>query len=151
MSTQKSDGFNIGEDIKIIIRSSDGQTYQSEELGHLIDFDSQQDDSEVQVKPINGGGRTLHETIPHGYTGKMTFVRFNGKLASLIIKNQRRWYQDGIRPSYEIQKIVSNRDGSTNTELYTNVKFSKPSMGKFSNGKEVTQDFSFRASDCIET
>lgn len=139
--------FNVGQDVSLIIRSNSGKTWSADQLGHLTDIELDFDDHEVSVKAMTNGGRPLHQTLPHGLTGKVSFARFNGELSKLLIERQSNFYDNGILGKYTFQFQVRNRDGSIDTYSVRSVAISKGKLLGAKADKEIDQGFSFRGAE----
>ncbi|GEM_PF-4951917 len=143
--------FNVGQDLSFVIRSNSGQTWTADQLGHLTDVECDFDDHEISVKAMTNGGRPLHQTLPHGLTGKITFARFNGELSKMLINRQKNFYENGQLEKYTFQFQLRNRDGSIDTYSVRSVTISKGKLFGAKADKEIDQGFSFKGSEVIIT
>ena len=150
-------GFNIGQDISVSFQSdngvpgSSGQSFSASALGHLMSFDAEVIDKEVDVYPISNGGIPLYDMMYMGWRGKMQFTRVNGNLTGIFIALQTQFFSSGTRVHFAITATVQNRDGTTDQAMFTQCSLSKGKFGDFKANKEVEQDFAFRAQTCVGT
>jgi hypothetical protein len=144
-------GYTIGQDIQVSLQDDAGNFVADVgQLGHLMEFEATQEDTELRIIPITNGGVPLIDTLPHGWTGRMTFTRINGALDNLWAAIQNNFYA-GRRQHFQIGVSVVNRDGTTDTYTFIQVSFSKPSFGNFRADKEVDQTVTFRSQNMINT
>lgn len=151
MSGFKLNGFNIGQDISVTLRKKGGDAFNVDQLGHLVDFEAQEEDTLIQVKPISHGGKVLNDRTPQGWSGKLSFARMDGTLTDMLAENQQKFYENGERAKYDIQVIVANRNGTTNTYLFSECILHKGTFGGFKADKEVDQGFSFNAQNMTKS
>ena len=147
----KINGFNIGQDAQITITADNGQAFPAEQLGHLMEFEADWDDTEIKVVPITHGGKPLYDVIPHGITGRMSFTRMNGALSAVFADLMNDFYDNGLRHKFKISVRVLNRDGTVDTYLFDECSISKAKFGNFRADKEVDQSFSFRSQNMTTT
>ncbi|HEY9678677.1 MAG TPA: hypothetical protein V6C76_11750 [Drouetiella sp.] len=143
--------FNVGQDISVTIKSSNGQTWTAEQLGHLTDIEVDRDAKVVSVAACTRGGRTAKMGIPQGYKGKLSFARMDGTLASALLAADKLWFESKVLTTFSIQYVVQNRDGSTNSYLASDAVVPG---GKLFNGKQDTHvdtDFPWEAPYFDET
>lgn len=148
-TTTVVNGFNIGTDCSVVISDSFGDLFPAEALGHLIEFEAETMDHELEVVPITLGGAPIFQTIWAGARGRMSFARYNGVLTQFILSLMAAYHELGIIPQFSITENVLNRDGTVDEYLFTGVQFNKPRFGNFRAQKEVDQTIEFRASRMI--
>lgn len=144
-------GYNIGTDLSVVVSDDQGDVFPLEALGHVMDFESEADDSELKIVPISNGGKPLFQTIWVGGHGTIMFSRVNGNLQKMTLELMAAYHQAGLIPIFSLSTNILNRDGSVDGYLYTGVQFSKPKFGGYRALKEVDQNLSFSWSDCVAT
>jgi hypothetical protein len=142
-------GFNVGTDASLVISDQYGDLFPAESLGHLIDFESETIDHELEVIPITLGGVPIFQTIWAGAQGKMSFARYNGGLTNMILALSQAYFTQGIIPQFSITLNILNRDGSIDEYLFQGVQWNRPRFGNFRAQKEVDQSIDFKASQMI--
>lgn len=151
MATINGTGYNIGTDISVAVSDDQGDAFPINALGHMMDFDSEADDTEIKIVPITNGGKPLFQTVWAGGHGRITFTRVNGNLQAMILELMAAYHNFGLIPQFAIAVAILNRDGSVDEYLYTGVQFNKPKFGNFKAMKEVDQSLDFSWSDCVKT
>jgi hypothetical protein len=144
-------GFNIGTDASVTISDSFGDVFTANDLGYLMDFDSEADDSEIKITPITGGGVPVFQTVWNGGRGRLMYTRMNGNFQQMILDLMAAYYSSGIIPQFALSLSVLNRDSSVDEYLYTGMQFTKPKFGNFRALKEVDQAVDFVWSQCVAT
>lgn len=139
-------GFNIGQDVSLVIQSSGGDIVQVSDLGHLMDFDADATDVKLKVIPITNGGLPINQTIPAGWRGSLMFTRVNGALTQFIIDTQNAFFDSGIIQQFSLMASVVNRDSTVDEYLWSGVQFEDGKFGNFRTDKEVDQRLNFTAS-----
>lgn len=139
-------GYNVGTDISLIISDEFGDVFPADVLGHVMEFNSRSEDTLLKVSPISNGGIPIYQTLWAGHSGKLSFTRVNGALASMIISMMNAYHQAGIIPQWAIQAGVLNRNGQVDQYLWQGLQWSKPDLGDFRHEKEVTMSLDFSAS-----
>ncbi len=142
-------GQNLGADISVSIQDSLGRQYAATKLGLLQDVEATFQEDLVKTKTIVGGGLTVLEAIPGSIMIKLGFVRFNGNLTALIADYRTNFF-NGTRLTYNIQCIVRNPDGSTDTWLFNNCKPHNHNFA-FKPDSVVQQGLSFEGQDMTTT
>lgn len=143
--------FNIGQDLSVVIQSDSGLVIPACTLGLLMDFDVTADDVMLKIVPICNGGMPIYNTIWQGWSGKLTFTRFNGAITNMIAQLMNDFYNSGAMPHFSISCSVLNRDNSVDQYLFTGVVWTKPTFGNFKADKEVDQTLNFQAQNMIAT
>lgn len=140
-----NNAFNIGQDAYIAILDDEGNQIPLYGLGHVINFTATQDDVELKVIPIELGGLPLFATLPQGWTGKVSLVRYSNALDNVLAQIESDFYNNGVLHYFTIKLAITNRDGSVDQYTFHNVALSKGDFGNFQADKEVDQSFAFRA------
>ncbi len=144
--TLNLNGYNVGTDIAVVISDDFGDVFPADFLGHLMEFNSQADDTMLKVTPISNGGIPIFQTLWAGHSGKMSFTRVSGALASMTVAMMNAYHSAGIIPQWNISGSVLNRNGTVDEYLWSGVQWTKPREGDFRHEKEVTQELDFSAS-----
>lgn len=144
-------GFNIGTDLSVVISDQFGDIFPAELLGHVMEFDSESEDTELKIVPITNGGVPVYQTIWSGVRGRIMFTRTNGALTNMVIALMSAYHDAGLIPSFSITGTVMNRDGSIDEYMWTGVQWVRPRFGNFRATKEVDEQLEFRASRIIGT
>jgi hypothetical protein len=143
--------YNVGTDASLAVTDDQGDAFPINALGHMLDFDSEADDTELKIVPITNGGKPLFQTVWAGGHGRITFARYNGNLQAMILQLMSAYHNIGLIPQFSLALAVLNRDGSVDEYLYTGVQWNKPKFGNFRALKEVDQMLDFSWSDCTLT
>lgn len=144
-------GFNIGTDASIVCSDSQGDVFPIEALGHLMDFDTEADDTPIKITPISRGGKPVIQTVWNGGHGRFMFTRVTGNLERMVLDLMAAYHDSGIIPQFAVSVSILNRDGTVDEYLYTGVQFTKPKLGNYKAMKEVDQGLDFLWSDCVAT
>ncbi len=149
--TTTINGFNVGTDVRFAISDQFGQVFSDQMLGHMMEFESESDDTELKVVPITTGGVPIYTTLWSGIRGTMMFTRVNGTFQKMFMELMDAYYAAGIISQMSITATVRNRDGSVDEYLYTGVQLSRPRFGNYRSTKEVDLRVEFRASKMTST
>lgn len=144
-------GYNVGTDIAVAVSDDQGDAFPIDALGHMLDFESEADETEIKIVPVTNGGKPLFQTVWNGGHGKITFARVTGNLQAMILELMAAYHGRGLIPQFAIATAVQNRDGSVDEYLYTGVQWKTPAFGNFKALKEVDQSLGFSWSDCVKT
>lgn len=139
-------GYNVGTDASVTIADQFGDVFPADLLGHLMEFDSEADDTELKIVPITNGGVPIFQTIPGGYSGNMQFTRVNGAFQAMVAELYGLYHSQGLITQLSISVSVLNRDGSVDEYLFSNCQIKKPRFGNFRHEKEVDMRLGFSAS-----
>src|ERR1039458_4653290 len=150
-SIQGLAGYNIGSDAACVITDDGGDVFPLDALGHVMDIDTEANDSVIKVVPISNGGVPIFQVVWDGGTGKFMFTRVNGNLQRMVLDIMAAYHQRGIIPQFTLSISILNRDGTVDEYLYTGVQFTKPKFGNFKAMKEVDQTLDFVWSQCVAT
>ena len=148
-TTTVINGFNVGTDCSFALTDQFGDVMTAAMLGHLIEFESQSNDKTIEVVPITTGGIPIFQTVWSGVTGDMRFARVNGTFQQIFSDLMNMYYSSGIIAQMVLQARVRNRDGSTDTYVFTGFQFSRPRFGSFHATREVDLRVSWQASTMI--
>lgn len=140
--------YNIGTDVSIVVSDDQGDVFPLDALGHVMDFDTDADDTEVKVTPISNGGKPLFQTVWAGGHGRIMFTRVNGNLTRMVLELMAAYHDVGLLPIFALSTNILNRDGSVDEFIYTGVQWNRPKFGNFRALKEVDQSLDFSWSDC---
>jgi hypothetical protein len=151
MAVINGTGYNIGTDISVAVADDQGDAFPINALGHMMDFDSDADDTEIKIVPITNGGKPLFQTVWAGGHGRIMFTRVNGNLQSMIIELMAAYHNLGLIPQFSIATAILNRDSTVDEYLYAGVQWNKPKFGNYKALKEVDQALDFSWSDCVKT
>lgn len=136
-------GFNIGTDASVTVTDSYGDSFPIDELGLMMNFESDYDDAEIKVVPITGGGIPIFQTTWAGGHGMIGFTRRNGNLEQMVLELVAAYHRLGLIPQFTLMTNVLNRDGSIDETIYTGVQWNKPKFGRYAALKEVDQGLGF--------
>jgi hypothetical protein len=139
-------GYNVGTDASVTISDQFGDVFPADLLGHLMEFDSESEDTELKIIPITNGGVPIYQTIPGGYMGNMQFARVNGNFQAMVSELWNAYHQQGLITQLSLTLNVLNRDGSVDEYLWSNMQIKKPRFGNFRHEKEVDMRMGFSAS-----
>ena len=137
--------FNIGQDVSLTLRFSNGQNFSSEDIGIMTDIDMECEDHEVIVKAINYKGLPKFISIPAGVGGKVQWARKNGIFQKLVANKQKMFTESGLILTVTMQVQIRNRDGAIDTILVPGASFSKSKLFDAKADKEIGMGFSFKA------
>lgn len=141
-------GFNIGTDAAVTVTDNFGDAFPIDQLGLMMDFESDYDDAEIKVVPITGGGVPIFQTVWAGGHGRIGFTRRNGNLELMTLQLVAAYHNIGLIPIFTLLTTVLNRDGSVDERLYTGVQFNRPRFGNYRALKEVDQGLQFSYGLC---
>lgn len=144
-------GFNIGTDASVVVSDNFGDVFPLEALGHVMDVETDAEDTEVKIVPITRGGKPIFQTVWNGGRGRFSFARFNGNFQKMILELMAAYHNSGIIPVFAVSMSILNRDASVDEYLYSGVQFTKPKFGNYRALKEVDQGLDWVWSDCIGT
>lgn len=139
--------FIVGQNSLVTLTDDQGNTFLLSDFGHLIEFDASADDTLIKVRPITNGGLALSRRIPHGWTGRMTFGKFNGLFNDYIALQEENFYNLGVQRFATMIVTVFNVDGSTSNYVFTRVVLHKPTFGTFRSDREVEITCQFEAQE----
>jgi hypothetical protein len=148
VQTSIGPGFNVGTDAVITIADDQGDSFPAEALSHIMEFDSESEDTELKIVPISGGGVPIHMTIWSGVRGRMMFTRVSGAFQAMILELMSSYYNAGLIPIWTIYLTVMNRTMTIDEYIYTGTQFSRPRFGNFRATKEVDMQIEFRSGQC---
>lgn len=151
MAVLNGTGYNIGVDLSVACSDDQGDSFPLQALGHVMDFDSDADDTEIKIVPISNGGKPLFQTVWAGGHGRIMFTRVNGNLQNMILQLMAAYHGIGLIPQFSLATAILNRDGSVDEYLYSGVQWNKPRFGNYKALKEVDQALDFSWSDCVMT
>ncbi len=143
--------FNIGTDVSLVLADQFGDIIPAESLGHIMEFDSESEDTEIKIVPLTGGGVPIYQTIWSGIRGHLMYTRNTGAFSRMVIDLMSAYHDAGLIPQFSITETVLNRDGTTDEYMYLGVQFVRPRFGNFRAVKEVDERIEFRASRLIGT
>jgi hypothetical protein len=146
MASFNLSGFNVGTDVSVTISDIYGDVFPADLLGHLMEFDSEAEDTELKIIPITNGGRPIYQTIPGGHSGNMMFTRVNGNFQAMVNELYNAYHDVGLITQLSITANVLNRDGTVDEYLWSNAQLKKPRFGNFHATKEVDMRLGFSAS-----
>lgn len=141
-------GFNIGTDAAVVVTDNFGDSFPIDQLGLMMDFESDYDDAEIKIVPITGGGVPVFQTVWAGGHGRIGFTRRNGNLEQMTLELVQAYHSIGLIPIFTMLTSVLNRDGSIDERLYTGVQFNRPRFGQYRALKEVDQAVQFSFGLC---
>lgn len=144
-------GYNVGTDIRFAITDQFGDLFTDDMLGHLMEFESESEDTLLKITPITTGGIPIYQTIWNGIRGNMLFTRFDGAMQQIIMDLMSSYYSSGIIGQLSIAAYARNRDQSVDEYLYTGVQFARPRFGNWRPTKEVDMRIDFHASQVVGT
>jgi hypothetical protein len=144
-------GFNIGTDASVSAEDNFGDSFPLGALGRLMTFESDVDDAEVKIIPIDNGGVPIFQTVWSGGHGMIGFTRLNGNLEQMIIDLMTAYHSFGIIPEFTVFSSILNRDGSIDERMYKGVQFNKPKFGRFAAIKDVDQGLGFSFGRVVST
>lgn len=144
-------GYNIGTDASVVVTDNYGDVFPLDSLGHVMDIDTEADDTAIKIVPISNGGKPVHQVVWAGGHGNFLFTRVNGNLQRMILDLMQAYHERGVIPQFALSINVLNRDGTVDEYLFTGVQFTKPRFGNFKAMKEVDQRLDFVWADCIAT
>jgi hypothetical protein len=139
-------GYNIGTDASFAITDQYGDIFLDSDMGYLMDFDSESEDSTLKVVPITTGGLPIYQTIWSGVTGSLMFTRFGPSFQQMMMYLMATYYNSGVIPQFSLALLVRNRNGSTDQYRYAGFQFSRPKFCNFRATKEVDMRSYFKAS-----
>ena len=139
-------GYNVGTDSQITISDQFGDIFPADLLGHVLDFESESEDTELKITPISNGGVPIYQTIPGGYRGKVMLARVNGNMQAMVAELWNAYHNRGIITQLSMAQYVLNRDGTIDEYLWSNMQLAKPRFGNYRHEKEVDMSFDWRAS-----
>lgn len=151
VSVNGNAGYNIGTDASVVVQDNYGDQFPLDSLGHVMDIDTEADDTPIKITPISNGGKPVFQVVWNGGHGRFTFTRVNGNLQQMILDLMRAYHDSGVIPQFTLSINVLNRDGTVDEYLYTGVQFTKPKLGNYKAMKEVDQALDFVWSDCVAT
>lgn len=151
MAQATINGFNLGVDASVVMSNNFGDVFPLEALGHVMDVETDAEDTEVKIVPITGGGKPIFQTCWNGGRGKFSFARVNGNFQKMILELMAAYHNSGIIPVFAVSLSILNRDSSVDEYLYTGVQVNKPRFGNYRALKEVDQALDWVWSDCIAT
>lgn len=143
--------FNVGQDISVTIKSSNGSLYSAEQLGHLVDVDVDRESDTAKVKAISNGGKVLRMGIPQGVKGRLVFARTCDALEKELMRADQLWFDSKIATYWSFQFVIANRDGTTNSYLAPNCVVGGGKLWGGKADKEVDQDLQFEGPEIKET
>lgn len=138
-------GFNVGTDTRLAIQDQFGDVFTDSMLAHLMEFDSESEDTDLKITPITTGGVPIYQTIWNGVRGSLMFTRVNGSFQAMFLDIMNGYFNSGLISQFTMSQTVRNRDGSIDEYIYTGVQFSRPRFGRFQSVKEVDMRMDFRA------
>ena len=139
-------GYNVGTDASLTITDNYGDSFSADQLGYLMDFESESEDVQLKITPVTNGGVPIYQTIWNGISGKMTFTRANANFQQAFMDLMNAYYTNGVIPQFTISLNVRDRNGAIDEYLYTGVQFEKPRFGNYRATKEVDMSLAFKAS-----
>lgn len=146
VNTVTVNGFNVGTDVSVAITDNYGDSFTADQLGYLMDFESESEDVPVKITPVTGGGVPIYQTLWNGISGSMSFTRSSAAFQQMFIDLMNAYFTNGVIPQFTISVNVRDRAGSIDEYLYTGVQFEKPRFGNYKATKEVDMKMNFKAS-----
>jgi hypothetical protein len=139
-------GYNVGTDVSLAFQDDRGDSFTGDQLGYLMEFDSDSQDVDSSITPITGGGVPIHQTLWNGITGNMSFTRVGPAFQQMFMDLMNAYFTAGVITQFTISVNVRNRNGNIDEYLYTGVQFTRPRFGNFRSTKEVDLRVGFKAS-----
>ncbi len=124
-------GYNIGTDASVVVSDDAGDVFPISQLGRLMDFDSEADDTVIKITPIDNGGKPIFQTTWNGGHGRLMFTRANGNLQQMVMDLMAAYHDNGIIPQFSLSLNVQNRDGTVDEYLYTRRAVHQAQAGQF--------------------
>lgn len=152
MATSNITGFSVGQDMSTVlfVPKNGGGVINSQSLGRLLSFDANPVISEQQMTPINNGGVRLVRNIYQGWSGDISFGRYNGNLSLLMGAIMGVFNQIGTETYFNIEAVVFNSTvGTTDNYTFTNAVLSQGSIGNFGETSRVDQRLHFEAQQIL--
>ena len=140
-------GFNVGSDCSFAIMDQFGDVFSEDMLGLMTQFDIRSVDVKMKVTPISNGGIPVHQTIPNGLRGTMTFVRVGPAFSQLYMALSSGYYSAGVITQMYVMMNIRNRNGTVDEYQLDGVQFSDWDFGDFRGTKEVDCKVSLEASE----
>jgi hypothetical protein len=138
-------GYNVGSDVSFAILDQYGDVFSEDMLGLMTQFDLRSVDVKMKVTPISNGGVPVHQTIPNGLRGTMTFVRVGPAFSQLYMDLSQGYYTAGIISQLYVMMNVRNRNGTVDEYQIDGVQLSDWDFGDFRGTKEVDCKMSLEA------
>lgn len=139
-------GFSVGSDVSFAIMDQYGDVFSENMLGLMTQFDIRSTDIKMKVTPISQGGVPVHQVIPNGLRGTMTFVRVGPAFSQLYIDLSQGYFTSGLISQLAIMMNIRNRNGTVDEYQITGVQLSDWDFGDFRGTKEVDCKLSIEAS-----
>lgn len=139
-------GFNVGTDASFAITDSYGDLFIDDSLGYLMEFESQSQDVDLKIVPINNGGIPVYQTLWSGVQGTLMITRVGPSFQQLFMDLMNGYYIAGLIPQFSLALNVRNRDGTVDEYLYSGFQWVRPRFGNFRGTKEVDMQADFHAS-----
>lgn len=137
-------GFNVGTDVSVTLQQIETQVIiPAFLLGHLDEFQPDQEDTTIRVVPITNGGKPLYNTVYLGWRGNMKFTRANGNLTGIFATLEKAYFDSGLLAHWNLLATVMNRDGTTDQYMFTAGTLQRHQLGNFRATKEVDMAFEF--------
>lgn len=139
-------GFNVGSDVSFAIMDQYGDVFSEDMLGLMTQFDLRSVDVTMKVTPISRGGVPVHQCIPNGLRGTMTFVRTGPAFSQLYMDLSQGYFNAGIISQMYVMMNVRNRDGTVDEYQLDGVQLCAWDFGDFRGTKEVDCKLQIEAS-----
>lgn len=152
MATGNITGFSVGQDLRtlLFIPSNGGGTINANTLGRLMEFNAMPVISELTLTPVNLGGLQLNRNIYHGWTGDISFARYNGNLALLQAAVMGIFQSTGAESYFTIVAgITDSTAGIPVTYSFVNSVIAQVPVGDFRGSGEVSQKLAFRCQQIL--
>jgi hypothetical protein len=150
-TTYQKNGQNLGYNASITFTPSNGgAAFSADDIGWLMKFSAKQNQKLHETIPMSGNGQPINDITYHGWSGDMSFTRFNGNITKIFQNLEQNQYNGGAPVKFSIQVQTSNPDGSVDTDVYADCVIWGDG-GDYAADKPVDQKLNFAASQCTKT
>lgn len=137
-------GYNLGTDVSMTLQHVEsGVVLPAALLGHLMEFQFDQEDQVIRVVPITNGGKPLYNVVYMGWRGHAMFTRVNGALTAILAATEKDYFDNGHLNHFNMLATVLNRDSTVDQYMFTAGVLSRHQGGNFRADKEVDQRIEF--------